>query len=111
MSLAFKKCVPCEGGTLPLSREEAEKYLKEVQGWSLIDNKIEKEFKFPSYLNGLEFAYNVGKIAEQEGHHPDILIRWRRVRLALTTHAIKGLSENDFIIAAKAEQEYVRFSS
>ena len=94
-----------------MSREEAENYLKEAQGWSHIDNKIEKEFKFPPYLNGLEFAYNIGKIVEQEGHHPDILIRWRRVRLALTTHAIKGLSENDFIIAAKAEQEYVRFSS
>ena len=94
-----------------MSREEAETYLKEVQGWSLIDNKIEKEFKFPSYLNGLEFASKIGEIAEQEGHHPDILIRWRRVKLALTTYAIKGLIENDFIMAAKAEQEYARLSS
>ena len=94
-----------------MSREEVEKYLKHAQGWNIIDNRIEKEFKFPSYLNGLGFAYNVGKIAEQEGHHPDVLIRWRRVKLALTTHAIKGLSENDFIMAAKAEQEFARFSS
>ena len=94
-----------------MSREEVEKYLKHAQGWNIIDNRIEKEFKFPSYLNGPEFAYNVGKIAEQEGHHPDVLIRWRRVKLALTTHVIKGLSENDFIMAAKAEQEYARFSS
>ena len=94
-----------------MSREEVEKYLKQAQGWNIIDNRIEKEFKFPSYLNGPEFAYNVGKISEQEGYHPDVLIRWRRVKLALTTHVIKGLSQNDFIMAAKAEQEYARFSS
>ncbi|MCS4537443.1 MAG: 4a-hydroxytetrahydrobiopterin dehydratase [Thaumarchaeota archaeon] len=92
-----------------MSKEEAEKYLKEVQGWSLIDNKIEKEFRFHSYLKGLEFAYNLGRIAEQEGHHPDILIKWRRAKVTLATHAIKGLSENDFIMAAKADLEYTRF--
>ena len=109
MELALKKCVPCEGGTPPMSREEADKYLKELQGWSLVENRIEKEFKFPSYLNGLEFAYGIGKIAEQEQHHPDILIKWRKVKITLTTHAIKGLSENDFIMAAKADAKYAKF--
>lgn len=109
MELALKKCVPCEGGTPPMSREEAEKYLKELQDWSLVENRIEKEFKFPSYLKSLEFAYGIGKIAEQEQHHPDILIKWKRVKITLTTHAIKGLSENDFIMAAKADAEYAKF--
>ena len=77
----------------------------------LDDGRIVKEFKFRSYLDGLEFAYSLGKTAEEEDHHPDILIKWRRVRVTLTTHAIKGLSENDFIIAAKAEAIYVRFAS
>lgn len=92
-----------------MSREEADKYLKELQSWSLVENRIEKEFKFPSYLNGLEFAYGIGKIAEQEQHHPDILIKWRKVKITLTTHAIKGLSENDFIMAAKADAKYAKF--
>lgn len=92
-----------------MSREEAEKYLKELQGWSLVESRIEKEFKFPSYLKGLEFAYSIGKIAEQEQHHPDILIKWRKVKITLTTHAIKGLSENDFIMAAKADAKYAKF--
>ena len=92
-----------------MPRERAEEYLKDLQGWSFVENKIEKEFKFPSYIKGLDFAYGIGKIAEQEGHHPDILVKWRRVKITLTTHAIKGLSENDFIMAAKAELEYTRF--
>lgn len=92
-----------------MPKERVEEYLKELQGWSFADNKIEKEFKFPSYMKSLEFAYSVGRIAEQEGHHPDLLIKWRRVKITLTTHAIKGLSGNDFIMAAKSEQEYTRF--
>ena len=72
---------------------------------------IEKEFRFDSYLKGLEFAYDVGKIAEAQDHHPDILIRWRRVKLSLSTHSVKGLSENDFIMAAKSELEYSKFGS
>lgn len=92
-----------------MSKKEAEKYLKEIQGWSFVENRIQKEFKFPSYLKGLEFAYGVGNIAEQEQHHPDILIKWRRVKVILTTHAINGLSENDFIMAAKADAENAKF--
>lgn len=87
---------------------EAEKFLKDIPGWILVDSSIEKEYKFNAYLDGLEFAYSLGKTAEKEDHHPDILIKWRHVKVTLTTHAIKGLSENDFIIAAKADEIYNR---
>lgn len=75
----------------------------------MIDNRIEKDYRFKSYLDGLNFAYALGRIAEEENHHPDIMVKWRRVKISLSTHAIKGLSENDFIMAAKAELEYGKY--
>ena len=107
--LAAKSSAPREGK--PMSRAQAETLLKGLPGWKLHDDMIEKEFRFDSYLKGLDFAYDVGKIAETQDHHPDILIRWRRVKLSLSTHSVKGLSENDFIIAAKSELEYPKFAS
>jgi len=89
-----------------MTKAEAQKHLLNLPGWLLSDNKIEKEYKFKTYLEGLDFANKIGHIAEEQDHHPDILIGWRRVRLSLTTHSIKGLSENDFIMAAKAEEAY-----
>jgi len=108
--LASMKCSPCEG-TVPMSKQEAESYLQTFQGWGLSDETIKKEFRFKSYGDGLEFAYAIGKIAEEQDHHPDILIKWRRVKLTLSTHVIKGLSQNDFIMAAKSELEYQKYSS
>ncbi|OLD12977.1 MAG: hypothetical protein AUI50_05410 [Crenarchaeota archaeon 13_1_40CM_2_52_14] len=93
-------------GVPPMPRQEAERLLRVLTGWTLKDGSIEKEFEFKSYLAGLDFAYSVGKIAEEQGHHPDIVIKWRRVRLILSTHSTKGLSENDFIVAAKSELRY-----
>ena len=72
---------------------------------------IQIEFRFKSYLAGLDFAYSLGRIAELENHHPDLFIGWRRVRVVLWTHAIKGLSLNDFVMAAKSELEYSKYSS
>ncbi len=89
-----------------MPKDQAEKLLKSIPGWTLVDNTLVKEYKFKEYLQGLEFAYSLGKTAEQEDHHPDILIKWRRVQVFLTTHNIKGLSDNDFIMAAKADEEY-----
>jgi len=103
-SLAHRKCVACDGKAPPMTKEDAQKYLQELPGWTLNDNQIDKEFKFKAYLDGVEFAYSLGKTAEEEDHHTDILIKWRRVKVTLTTHAIKGLSANDFIMAAKAEE-------
>ncbi len=93
-----------------MTREEARTFLHIVPGWILSDGSIEREFRFKTYRAGLEFAYSVGKIAEQQDHHPDIFVGWRKVRLTLSTHVIKGLSENDFIMAAKSELEYQKFA-
>jgi len=102
--LVNRKCVPCDYNTPPMSRQDAKKCLKEIPGWALTGDSIVKEFRFRSYLKGLEFAYSLGKVAEEQNHHPDILIGSRTLRVTLTTHDIKGLSENDFIMAAKAEK-------
>ncbi len=103
--LAAGKCVPCSDSK-PFTVEEASERLKDLPGWVLQSGSIHKEFRFKSYLEGLDFAYSLGKIAELENHHPDLFIGWRRVKVVLSTHAIKGLSHNDFIMAAKAELEY-----
>ncbi len=85
--------------------------LASLPGWRLTDGRIEKEFRFKSYLAALDFAYAVGKLAEEQDHHPDITIGWRRVKLLFTTHVITGLSMNDFIMAAKSQLEFEKHSS
>lgn len=102
--LANRTCVPCEGGTKPMSRKEAESYLTQVSGWDIVDSKIEKEFRFKDFKEAMKFVNKVAEIAEEEGHHPDINISWNKVTLELTTHSIRGLSENDFIVAAKIDR-------
>jgi len=102
--LASKKCVPCEGGTRPMPRADAKKMLGEVGGWSLVDDgvlKIQRKFKFEDFSGALAFVNRVGDIAEQEGHHPDINFGWGKATVTFYTHAVSGLSENDFILAAK----------
>jgi|SRR3989344_1279174 len=115
MDLASKHCVPCEGGMPPMPRAQAEELLGQVFGWELVDAppsrkasegqvgvlKIEKNFKFKNFEEALEFVNKVGRIAEKEGHHPDISFGWGRAKITLYTHAVAGLSENDFILAAK----------
>ena len=106
--LLDKKCVPCEGGVIPFDISEIHKYQKKVDGWSLIKNQeeifLEKEFKFKDFLESQNFVNQVGKISEEEGHHPDITFGWGYAKIKITTHAIKGLSENDFILAAKIDK-------
>lgn len=103
MDLLNKKCVPCEGGTKPITKEESQKYLAEVPGWAVIEDgkKISKEFIFPDFLQAIKFIDKIAEVAEQEGHHPDLHIFYNKVQIELWTHAIGGLSENDFILAAK----------
>ena len=107
--LLKKKCVPCEGGVLPFDISEIHKYQKKVDGWGLSknDNKIyflEKIFIFKNFIISQDFINKVGVISEAEGHHPDISFGWGYAKIIITTHAIKGLSENDFILAAKIDQ-------
>lgn len=104
--LTKKKCVPCEAGAQPLTKEEAEKYMGQVKDWHLSGDAkhVSKEFKFENFLEAMAFANKITAVAEAEGHHPDLAIGWGRVGVELSTHAIKGLSENDFILASKVDQ-------
>ncbi len=107
--LADKKCVPCKGGIPAFEINEIHKYLKKIDGWNVLSNAeknyfIEKEFKFKNYLESEKFIVNVGKIAEQEGHHPDINFGWGYAKIKISTHAINGLAESDFILAAKIDK-------
>ena len=107
--LLNKKCVPCEGGVLPFDISEIHKYQKKVDGWNIIKNEKEKfflnkKFNFENFSESQEFVNKVGIISEEEGHHPDILFGWGYAEIKIITHAIEGLSENDFILAAKIDQ-------
>lgn len=103
--LRQKECVPCEGTENPMPENEVKHYLTVVEDWSTTDyKKIEKDFAFKNFKQALEFVNKVAEIAEEEGHHPDIFLHnWRKVKIYLTTHAIKGLSLNDFILASKTD--------
>jgi len=108
--LINKKCVPCEGGVVPFDISEIHKYQKKVDGWEVVKGEkniyfLEKKFTFKSFLESQNFVNQVGKISEIEGHHPDILFGWSYAKISITTHAIEGLSENDFILAAKIDKE------
>ena len=96
-------CVPCEGGVAPLTKTDAEETMKHIPGWALDTSgkKISRDFTFKNFKEAMVFVNNVAEVAEKEGHHPDIAIWWNKVRLELSTHAIEGLSTNDFIVAAK----------
>ncbi len=107
--LATKRSFERKGS--PLTTQEVEQYLLHLPGWSLVEEAIEKEFRFKAYLDGVAFASEIGKIAEEQNHHPDILIKWRRVKLTSSTHSVKGLSENDFIMAARSELKYREFTT
>lgn len=106
MDLTKKKCVPCEVGGKPLPEEKVrELFMQLRKGWKIVNGKqLEKEFTFPDFALALKFVNTVGKIAEREGHHPEIYVSWGKVKITLWTHAVSGLTENDFIMAAKVEK-------
>ena len=105
-SLLEKKCISCSIGDIPLSPDEIDEYLENLQnGWKVIeDKKIEKTYKFKNFKEALDFTNKVGELAEAEGHHPDIYLAWGKVIIYLWTHKINGLHENDFIMAAKIDK-------
>ena len=107
--LSKKKCIPCDGGIPGFDITEIHKYLKMVDGWEVTanDDKIYylvKEFKFKNFLESKNFVNKVGEIAEDEGHHPDIWFGWGYAKIKIFTHAIKGLHESDFVLAAKIDK-------
>ena len=106
-ALAEKHCVPCHGGIPPLTGPELERFAAQLPEWKVIDSHhLERSFAFPNFVTALAFVNRIGAVAEREGHHPDLTLSWGRVGVITYTHSIKGLSESDFILAAKIDQLY-----
>ncbi len=103
--LASKTCVPCRGGVPPLAGEELSRLQKQVQGWDVVKgHHLHKAYTFPDFKSALAFVNRVGEVAEEQGHHPDIFLAWGKVEITIWTHKIDGLTESDFILAAKLDQ-------
>jgi len=105
-ALAEKDCIPCKGGVPPLKGPELAKVANELDGgWRVInEHHLEKEYKFENFREALAFTNKVGELAESQGHHPDIYLAWGKVKLTIWTHKIDGLTESDFVMAAKADK-------
>jgi len=106
--LIKKKCLPCEGNVIPFDISQIHKYQKKVDGWDVLKDKKKiffwnKKFEFKNFLESQKFINKVSSISEEEGHHPDISFGWGYAEIKITTHSIEGLSENDFILAAKID--------
>lgn len=103
--LAQKQCVACRGGTPPLPEDKVRELLGQVKGWQVTNNHhIHKEYEFPDFVQALAAVNRIGALAEEQGHHPDIYLAWGKARVEIWTHAIDGLTESDFILAAKIEE-------
>ena len=105
--LAKKTCIPCKGGVPPLKGEKLDDLLEKLKNnWKIIkEHHLEKEYLFKNFKEALDFTIKVGELAENQGHHPDIFLAWGKVKLTIWTHKIDGLTESDFIFAAKADKE------
>ncbi len=105
MNLAEKTCIACHGGVPPLPSDEAAKLLTHINGWEIVNNHhLVKSYRFKNFSEALEFVNGVGAIAEEQNHHPDISLGWGKVGLEIWTHKINGLTESDFIFAAKVDR-------
>ncbi len=105
MTLADKSCIPCRGGVPPLHGEELEKMKAQVSGWEVVDgHHLFKSYTFADFVTALAFVNRIGETAEREGHHPDLFLTWGKVDVKIWTHKINGLTESDFILAAKIDQ-------
>lgn len=105
-NLSEKHCIPCKGGVPPLKGEELQVLYRQLaNGWKIVDeHHLEKEYIFKNFRDGLAFVNRIGEIAEQEGHHPDLALSWGKVKITTWTHKIDGLTESDFILAAKCDK-------
>jgi 4a-hydroxytetrahydrobiopterin dehydratase len=106
-NLAAKHCIPCRGGVPPLAGEALLPYAKQLPDWKIVEeHHVAKSFLFADFKTALDFVNRVGAIAEQEGHHPDLALSWGKVDVQIYTHKIRGLTESDFILAAKIDEVY-----
>jgi 4a-hydroxytetrahydrobiopterin dehydratase len=103
--LAKKACVPCKGGVPPLKGAEIRALHSKIDGWEVVkEHHLTKTYPFKDFVEALAFVNRVGEVAEREGHHPDVYLAWGKVRLEIWTHKIDGLTESDFIFAAKCDE-------
>ena len=103
--LASLTCVPCRGGVPALKGKNLEEIKRKLPGWDVVnEHHLNKAFTFPDFVQALAFVNRVGDLAEQQGHHPDILLKWGKVEITIWTHKIDGLTESDFILAAKIDK-------
>ena len=103
--LASKTCVPCRGGVPALKGAELENLKREVPAWEVVnEHHLHRRFEFPDFRKALDFVNRVGEVAEQQGHHPDICLTWGKAEITIWTHKVDGLTESDFILAAKIDQ-------
>jgi 4a-hydroxytetrahydrobiopterin dehydratase len=103
--LAARECVPCRGGVPPLKGDEITRLLSQLDGWQVVDeHHLKKEYKLADFREALTFVNRVGELAEKQWHHPDICFAWGRAEITIWTHKIDGLTESDFILAAKIDQ-------
>jgi 4a-hydroxytetrahydrobiopterin dehydratase len=106
-TLADKKCVPCQGGTPPLTARDTAPLLAQLDGWEVEESKkLVKSFRFKNFVQAVAFTNAIAQVAEEEQHHPDLYVRWGQVRVLLWTHKIDGLTESDFVMAAKIDRVY-----
>ena len=102
--LASRECVPCRGGVPPMKGPEIKEFAGQLQGWSVIDeHHLKKDYQFKNFRETLDFVIRVGELAEQQGHHPDICFGWGKAEITIWTHKIDGLTESDFVLAAKID--------
>lgn len=105
MPLADQNCEPCRGGTPPLQHDAIRKLLSEIPDWEVpSDHHLFRVFRFPDFKTALDFVNRAGAIAEEQGHHPDLLLTWGKVEITIYTHKIDGLTESDFVLAAKLDK-------
>lgn len=105
MELAERQCIPCRGGVAPFEVEQSQALLKQLDGWELVENHhLRKAYKFPNFKEALEFVAGVGGLAEEQQHHPDLHLSWGKVVVEIWTHKINGLTESDFVFAAKCDR-------
>jgi len=102
--LASRECVPCRGGVPPMKGREIKEFAGQLQGWSVIDeHHLKKDYQFKNFRETLDFVVRVGELAEEQGHHPDICFGWGKAEITIWTHKIDGLTESDFVLAAKID--------